>query len=128
MNLVYIRDGRGRYTNYEALISWIKSNYYKLYFPNQLHLPCNGKDLNSDIQLFPKLLVVEVDFHITQDEKKYSKNNIYTNMYWKESFFKEVGLSVFVIYLKQGNNHLVSLHSAAVDFLTTHVGFANAEI
>lgn len=85
------------------------------------------KILDGVIQSLSGLLVVEIYLDITQSEEEYFKGNIYVNVYQLESFFKKAGISVFFIYLKQGDDCPVSLLANAKDFLMTYVCLRNAE-
>lgn len=82
-----IENSEKQYVNYKNLIVVIKSCYCKLFLSNQLHLLVTGKGLGDRIQSLLKLLVIKIDFDITQDEEKYFKSNIHTHVGQYESFF-----------------------------------------
>lgn len=87
----------------------MKSCYYQLFFSNQLHPPQGEENLNGNIKPLPELSFVEIDLNITQGEEKRSKNNVHANLCRWKSFFREAGLSVFDIHLKQDKDHSKSL-------------------
>lgn len=72
-------------------------------------------------------MLVEIDFDVAEDDEKYSKNNIYTNLYQQESFYKEDKLSVFVIHLRECDSHLKSFIPVTVNFLRTGIGFVKVK-
>lgn len=66
--------------NYKDFIIWIKNYSCKNFFSNKFYKFGDKKGFANNIQPLLKFLINEIDFNITQSEKRHSKSNIHTNI------------------------------------------------